>query len=403
MAKNRYQYKPRNLKELLVEMKNTSELMIDLAYSAMIYDDEDIAEEVMHLEENMDMLDYQIKMGAILSTRRIEEAEQLLGVLEVAAASEYIANAAMEISKCVLMDITIPDRLKVALRNANETIVKVRLNEDSDMVGKTLGDLELDVEAGMWLIAIRRNSEWVYAPNSDTRLRQDDVLIARGHDEGVPTFFKRATNKTYTPRKMIDCIDSVEFDRSIDIIVEMKNMCELSVGLAYSALLLNNKDIALEVQAIEQHLDEMKYEVQDLVLEAAASSACREEDLADYRGLLIFSSASEKISNAASDIADPVIREIGLHPIIAMAVRESDEIIIKIEVSDCSPIMGKTLKELRLETETGIHILAIKRENRWLYSISGRITIQENDVLIARGSHSGEEALIDMCSCPVEL
>ncbi|WP_316557963.1 potassium channel family protein [Methanimicrococcus hongohii] len=402
MAKNRYQYKPRNLKELLVEMKDTSELMVDLAYSAMIYDDEDIAEEVMHLEENMDMLDYQIKMGAILSTRRIEEAEQLLGVLEVAAASEYIANAAMEISKCVLMDISIPDRLKVALRNANETIVKVRLNEESEMVGQTLGDLELDVETGMWIIAMRRNSEWIYAPNSETRLRQDDVLIARGHDEGVPIFFTKATNKIYTPRKVIDYNDPAEFDRSIDIIVEMKNMCELSVGLAYSALLFNNKDIAHEVQAIEQHLDEMKYEVQDLVLEAAAS-ADEDEDLTDYKSLLIFSSASEKISNAASDIADPVVREIELHPIIALAVRESDEVIIKVEVADCSPIIGKTLKELRLETETGIHVLAIKRENRWIYSVNGRITIQENDVLIARGSRSGEEALIEMCSCPVNI
>lgn len=402
MAKNRYQYKPRNLKELLVEMKDTSELMIDLAYSAMIYDDEDIAEEVMHLEENMDMLDYHIKMGAILSTRRIEEAEQLLGVLEVAAASESIANAAMEISKCVLMDISIPDRLKVALRNANETIVKVRLNEESDMAGQTLGDLELDVETGMWIIAMRRNAEWIYAPNSDTRLRQGDVLIARGHDEGVPILFNKATNKIYTPRKVIDYNDPAEFDQSIDIIVEMKNMCELSVGLAYSALLLNNKDIAHEVQAIEKHLDEMKYEVQDLVLEAA-SSADDEEDLTDYKGLLIFANASEEISNAASDIADPVIREIGLHPIIAMAVRESDEVIIKIEVADCSPIIGQTLKELRLETETGIHILAIKRENRWIYSVNGRILIQENDVLIARGSHSGEEALIEMCSCPVDL
>jgi len=402
MVKNRYKYTPRNLKELLVEMKDTSELMIDLAYSAMIYDDEDIAEEVMHLEENMDMLDYHIKMGAILSTRRIEEAEQLLGVLEVAAASEYIANAAMEISKRVLTGISIPDRLKVALRNANETIVKVRLNEESEMVGQKLGDMELDVETGMWLIAIRRNAEWIYAPHSETRLFLGDVLIARGHDEGVPIFFKKATNKIYTPRKVIDCNEPAEIDRSIDLIVEMKNMCELSVGLAYSAILFNNKDIAREVQVIEQNLDEMKYEVQDLVLEAAASAG-EDEDLADYAGLLIFSSTSEKISNAASDIADPVIREIGLHPIIAMAVRESDEVIIKIEVADCSPIIGKTLKELRLETETGIHILAIKRENRWIYSVSGKIRIHENDVLIARGSRSGEEAIIEMCSCPVDL
>ncbi|WNY27181.1 hypothetical protein MsAm2_09720 [Methanolapillus ohkumae] len=399
MTKKRYKYVPKNLKELLVEMKDTSELMIDLAYSAMIYDDEDIAEEVMHLEEKMDMLDYHVKMGAMLSTRRIEDGEQLLGVLEVAAASEYIANAAMEISKCVLMDISIPDRLKVALRNADETIVKVRVNEESEMVGQTLGDLELDIEAGMWIIAIRRNADWIYAPTKETRLRQGDVLIARGHDEGVPLFFEKATNKIYTPRKVIDCNETAGFEQAIEIIVEMKNMCELSVGLAYSALLLNNKDIAQEVQSIEQTLDEMKYEVQELVLEAA----CSMESPSELKGVLILASASEKISNAASDIADPVFREIGLHPIIAMAVRESDEIIIKIEVASCSPILGKSLKELRLETETGIHILAVKRDNRWIYSVSGRITIHENDILIARGSRVGEEALIEMCTCPVDL
>ena len=78
----KYKYTPLNIKELLIEMKDTSELMIDLAYSAMIYDNEEIAEEVVHLEENMEMLDYHIKMVTMLSARRIEDAEQLLGVLE---------------------------------------------------------------------------------------------------------------------------------------------------------------------------------------------------------------------------------------------------------------------------------------------------------------------------------
>lgn len=398
MDRKEYKYKPRNLKDLLIEMKDTSELMIDLAYSAIIYEDEDIAKEVMHLEENMDMLDYHVKMGAMLSTRRIDEAEQLLGVLEVASASENIANAAMEISKCVLMDINIPDRLKIGLRKAEETIVRVRINEESEMVGKTLGDIELDTETGMWIIAIRRNRTWLYAPKSDTQIRENDVLIARGHDEGVPIFFEKATKIKYTPRRTMDLSESADLDQSIDMIVEMKNMCELSVGLAYSSLLLNNKEIAEEVQAIGTQLDEMKYDVQYLVLESAKYLGIADE----LRGMMILSTASESISNAATDIADPVLRDIEMHPIIAMAVRESDEIIIKIEVADCSPIVGKTFKELRLETETGIYVLAIRRGKRWIYNVTGSSQILEGDVLIARGSRVGEEALIDLCSCPVE-
>ena len=398
MSGKKYKYKPRSLKDLLVEMKDTSELMIDLAYSALIFDDEDIAEEVMHLEENMDMLDYHVKLGAILSTRRIDEAEQLLGVLEVASASENIANAAMEIAKCVLMDISIPDRLKTGLRNADETIVKVRINEESEMVGQTLGDLELDTETGMWIIAIRRHADWIYAPQSDTRVRQDDILIARGHDEGVPLFFEKATNTKYTPRKVISPNESLDLEQSVDMIVEMKNMCELAVGLAYSALLFNNMDIAEEVKAISDQLDEMKYDVQRLVFEASKTVG----DVDELRGMLILSTASEAISNAAADIADPVLRDLEMPPVIALAVRESDEVIIKIEVAPCSPMVGKTFRELRLETETGIYVLAIKRDNRWLYAVNGKSVIKDNDILIARGSRVGEEALIEMCSCPVD-
>lgn len=203
MSEIKYRYTPRNLKELLIEMKDTSELMIDLAYSAMIYNNEEIAEEVINLEETMEMLDYHIKIGTMLSARKIDEAEQLLGILEVASASENIANAALEISKCVLMNIGVPESLKIALKNAEETIIKVNVNAKSNMVGEILGDLELDIKTGMWIIAIRRNSDWIYDPGKNTKIRTNDVLIARGHDDGVPIFFKKATNNIYTPKESV--------------------------------------------------------------------------------------------------------------------------------------------------------------------------------------------------------
>ena len=45
---------PRNVKELLVELKDASELMVDLAYAAVFFNEEDLAEEVEELEERMD-------------------------------------------------------------------------------------------------------------------------------------------------------------------------------------------------------------------------------------------------------------------------------------------------------------------------------------------------------------
>src|SRR5207248_7589086 len=48
--------RPRNLKAMLSEAKDTSELMVDLAYTALYFGDPDMAEEVSELEEQMSAL-----------------------------------------------------------------------------------------------------------------------------------------------------------------------------------------------------------------------------------------------------------------------------------------------------------------------------------------------------------
>jgi uncharacterized protein with PhoU and TrkA domain len=391
-------YIPRNLKDLLIEMKNTSELMVDLAYSAMVYDDEDIAEEVLSLEEKLDTLDYHMKIAAMLSARRVEEAEEMSGVLQVARASGNISNAAGDIAKIVLLEMGIPMELKLALREAEETIARATVSEDSPLAGRTLEDIELDTETGMWIIAIRRQDEWIYNPNHATRIREDDVLFARGHDEGVPIFMEQATNRKYLPREVQHERFLIDLERAVDIIVEMKNMSELSVGLAYSALLFDNKDIALEVKALEGELDAMKNELQHWVLETAKHVP----DVNQLRGLLHLAHATESISDAAYTIADTVLRGIELHPVVTLAIRQSDEVITKLVVQTCSPIVGKTFNQLKLETETGMYMMAIKRGDKWVYRPNKRTVIQGGDILITRGSRTGEDALFEMCACPFE-
>jgi uncharacterized protein with PhoU and TrkA domain len=65
-----------------------------------------------------------MKISALLSTRRVEEAAEMSGVLQVAQASEGIADAAGDIAKIVLMEMGIPMELKLALREAAETIIR---------------------------------------------------------------------------------------------------------------------------------------------------------------------------------------------------------------------------------------------------------------------------------------
>jgi uncharacterized protein with PhoU and TrkA domain len=387
-----------NMKELLVGMKDTSELMLDLAYSAVIYDDEDIAEEVIRLEDKMDTLEYHMKITAMQAARRIDEAHQLSGVLKAASAAENIANAAGDIANIVRLKMGIPTELKADIREAEETVTRVTIEPDSPVIGKTLGELKLEIETGMGVIAIRQGSSWIYDVEKDTTILAGDILFARGHDEGLPIFTELVTGKPFVKREYKPTEPIEDLERAVDIVVEMKNKSELSVGLAYSAVLFYNKDLADEVEILEEEMDQMKYELQHWVLE----SARHVEDVDILRGLLHLANASEFISDAAYEIADIVLRDIELHPIFMMAVRESDEVMTKINVDGCSPIVNMTLGELKLETETGMHVMAIKRGSRWIYRPGSRTKIKSDDILIARGSHDGETQLFEMTACHVE-
>ncbi|MDD3421012.1 MAG: TrkA C-terminal domain-containing protein [Methanocellales archaeon] len=388
------EYRPMNVKDILKEMKDISELTVDLAYSAVLYDDEDIAEEVLRLEEKMDVLIYHARIASMLGARGVEEAEMLSGVLQIASAAEKVSNAAGDIAKIVLKKLGLPPELKAAIPEAEETVTRVRTSSRSSLAGKTLGELE--TETGMRVIAIRRDLDWIYGPDKETMVVRDDFLFAKGPEEGVEILYKLAVGGKYQRKSHATQVLIKDLDKAVDLVIDMKNVSELAVGLAYSAVLFYNEEIAHEVEILEAKMDEMKYGLEHWVLVSAKHFT----NIDRLRGLLHLAISSEVISDAAEEIADVVLRDIELHPVFMLAVRESDEVITKVTVSEQAEIIGKTLGDLNLETETGMFVMAIRRADRWLYSPKGNIVIEIGDTLIARGTRDGEELLIGMCSGP---
>ncbi|MDQ4024880.1 MAG: potassium channel protein, partial [Actinomycetota bacterium] len=113
---------PRTVKGLLAEIKDSSELMIDLAYAAVFFGDTDLAKEVRRLEERMFEHLHQLRKMAILAARSPEDAEHMAGVLEIASAVEKIADAAEDISHVVSSGLGINDDLLRDLRHSDEII-----------------------------------------------------------------------------------------------------------------------------------------------------------------------------------------------------------------------------------------------------------------------------------------
>lgn len=183
------EYEPTSVKELLTEMKDISELIIDLAYSAVLFDNKEIAEEVQFLDVQMDKLNYDIRMMAMMAARTKEDAEQLAGILQVAEAAESISNTAGDIVKLLSREETGPILPKI-LKQADEQLFRIKVSSSSKACKQKINDLRIESETGMRIIAIRRGDYWIYNPQSDTIIKANDWLIARGTDEGFKELSK---------------------------------------------------------------------------------------------------------------------------------------------------------------------------------------------------------------------
>ena len=177
------EYEPTSVKELLTEMKDISELIIDLAYSAVLFNNNEIAEEVKYLDVRMDKLNYDIRMMAMMAARTKEDAEELAGILQVAEAAESISNAAGDIVNLLSKDKSVPILPKI-LKQADEELFRIKVESVSKACNKKIGDLKVESETGMRIIAIRREKNWIYNPQSDTSLQENDWLITRGTKAG---------------------------------------------------------------------------------------------------------------------------------------------------------------------------------------------------------------------------
>lgn len=178
------EYEPTSVKELLTEMKDVSELMVDLAYSAIVFDSKEIGEEVSYLESKMDKLKYQIRLASMMAARTVEEAEQLTGILQVASAAETIANAAGDMVKLLDIDIESRPFIPSILKDADEKINTTVIKKSSSLANKTLGELSLESELGVRIIALKRIKRWMYDPEDNLRLKAGDRVIVRGVEDG---------------------------------------------------------------------------------------------------------------------------------------------------------------------------------------------------------------------------
>ncbi|MCD6171662.1 MAG: PhoU family transcriptional regulator [Thermoplasmata archaeon] len=181
---------------MLLELKEKAELMLDLAYSSVIYDNREIAEEVYELEDYIDNLHYELQKLAIEDSNKGElETNEALAIIQLGNSSEVIADAAREIADVELRDVELHPIIKESLLETEEVILRAIVENQSILNGKKLGEIELATNTGMWVFAIRRGKKWIYGPDKNTTIKEGDVLFVKGPKEGKEHFISITSGK----------------------------------------------------------------------------------------------------------------------------------------------------------------------------------------------------------------
>ncbi len=383
-----YKYTPTPASDLLEEMKDLSLLAIDLAYSSLLYQDPDLKEEVLRVERKIDMLSYNLKVHIMLAVRDVNDAKVSLSLLEVAQAVDQISNAAADIA----MRIKTTERFRAVfrklLRQADERVMCFRLSPEQADHYHIVDDFD-----GMDVIAIERDDQWHLNPDKDTKVREGDILLVRGPQNAIKNLLKttetiiengerhvKEIEQRISQQENPEIILSEEEENMLKALLLLKNKSELMIDLAFGSLLTGNKQLAEEVERLE--------ELSDRALEAIENHFIRwpnpsEEERRDMLSYLQLGQLMEAICDAALLMVTPILTGIEGHPLLASIVKKSDEHVLLVEVDPTSLAVDKTVGEIE-KFLTGIWIQAIRRDNTYFFDPPENMPIHPNDNLIIK-------------------
>ena len=140
-----------------------------------------------------------------------------------------------------------------------------------------------------------------------------------------------------------------------ELLKEMKNLSTLMVDLAYLSVLYNDVELAWEVYELEKRIDYL-----ELLLTMQASLATRNvRDAEKIVSIHRLATASNKVSDAAADIAGIVLSKTGLPPLSIVDLFPKDSMVAKIVVPDNFQARGVKIRELIDELKVILNIMVL--------------------------------------------
>ena len=152
------------------------------------------------------------------------------------------------------------------------------------------------------------------------------------------------------------------------------------IELAFAALFFNNYEVAEDILELEELMDGLNIAFEKDLLDLSKIIG------KTLTGIMRIVFSCELIADAAAHIAENIIKGFKPHRIFQLAIDETPEIVVRESLSEDSYFRGKTYNELQdSRYKRGFHIIALKRENKWIYSFKPNFIFKKGDLIIGLG------------------
>jgi len=379
-------YEPISAKDALKRIKDFCSIMVDLAYSSVIFEDKELAAEVKELRDLVVHYDYLLTMSLQVAVRDGRDAEATLPLVVLGQASEDIANSATDIANVLLKGFNVHQIIKDFSQKVARDLMRGEISEESILKDYSIQDVIEKMNYSIAISALRRKGKWTISPNQSSILEAGDVILASGSSSGISLLkllVGGSTEEIAPPEEDEEIITEESItDNLVDYLIALKDTSEVMVDLAYGAVLYNNKELAQLVTNMEKRVDSIRNKAEAAVLNLSKSTS---EDISALQGILRIIIATENISDSANQIAKIVMAELPSHPIIELVIGESAENIFEKAVEELSLIIGKTVPAGNYLDEFGIRVLGIKRAGGHYFKPRRRTKIRAGDTIVFTG------------------
>ena len=390
--RKKFEYQPISLKDILKEMKQKIDLMIDLAYSAIKFSSKEIADETSKIEKRIHELTFLLNLQIIQTQAGgFKEAKALEPIVVMGYSIDKISDALADIARVVYINSDITDFTQLFWDEVPEPIVKITVNDACEFIGMDRKDIHFRSKYGVDLIAIKRKDDWLFERNND--IQTGDILIIKGEIEPI----KELKKLTFDIEDFSFQIDDEEKESEFDLtnpdfsdkIQELKkdyvlitDISETMIELALAALFFNSYDVAEDVIEMESLMDGLNINFEKDLLDLTKLF----DNPRILTGILRIIFSCEIIADAAAHLAENILEGFEPHVILQKAIKETSEIVVRETISVDSYFKDKTYNQLQnRKYKRGFHIIALKRDNKWIYSFKSNFIFEEGDLLIGLG------------------